>query len=129
MNKKVSLSWRKFFHTSISRSLKNSGMKKTTHCSLRSSIFFSTKFTPNFFTCFISRFKNHSNKIDSKKRLLQYCSSSRKNLKKTNTPLRVVKNPFEYMIPPPTSRFGKTRVPHTIVFESFFNNIISGLQM
>ena len=34
------------------------------------------KTVPN---CFISRFKNHSNKIDLKKGLLQYSSSSLKN--------------------------------------------------
>ena len=48
--------------------------------SLFSQLFFcsATKITPNFFTCFISCFTNHSNKIEFKKHF-------------SNTPLRVVK--------------------------------------
>ena len=49
---------------------------KTTLFLLRSSLLFSTKIIPIFFTLFISRFKNHTNWF--KKGLLQYSSSSRK---------------------------------------------------
>ena len=79
VNKKFR-SLRIFLHTSISRSLENSDMNKKP-LSFRSTllfILFSNKITPNFFTCSISRFKIHSNKIDLKKGLLQYSSSSRK---------------------------------------------------
>ena len=66
-----------FTHQFIALS-KTAVWTKTTLFSLHSSILFSTKTTPNFFTRFISRFKNHSNKIDLKKDF-------------SNTPLRVVK--------------------------------------
>ena len=66
-----------FFHTSISRSLENSDMNK--NHSFRSAFHFSSapKLLINFFTRFISRFKNHYKK-KLKKGLLQYSSSSRK---------------------------------------------------
>ena len=68
--------------------------KKTTLVSLRSSLLFSNQITRNFFTRFISRFKIHSNKIDLKKGLLQYSSSSRKKRQRPNTIqiLWIVKN-------------------------------------
>ena len=66
-----------FSHINFSLSQKQRYEQKPLF-SLRSSLLFSTKITPNFFTRFISRFKNHSNKIDLKKGLLQYSSSSRK---------------------------------------------------
>ena len=56
---------------------------KTTLFSLRSSLFFSTRITQNFFTRFISRFKIHS-KNWLKKGLLQYSSSSRKKHSRTS---------------------------------------------
>ena len=82
---KISLAYRIFYHTSISRSLENSDMsKKPLFAPLF--ILFSNKITPNFFTCFIYCFKIHSNKIDSKKDF-------------SKTPLRVVKTQHPYTIP------------------------------
>ena len=53
-----------FFHTSISRSLENSDMNKKP-LSVRSTLHFvQQKNHSNFFTCFVSRFKIHSNEID-----------------------------------------------------------------
>ena len=53
-----------FSHINFSLSQKQRYEQKTTLFSLRSSLLFSNQITPNFFTCFISRFKIHSNKID-----------------------------------------------------------------
>ena len=84
--KKILLAQRTFFYTSISRSLSKTAVwTKTNLFSHRSLLLFSTKITPNFFTRFISRFKNHSNKIDLKKGLFQYSSSSRKKRQSTKT--------------------------------------------
>ena len=52
-----------FSHINFSLSQKQRYEQKPLF-SLRSSLFFSTKITQNFFTRFISRVKNHSNKID-----------------------------------------------------------------
>ena len=71
---KISLAYRIFFHTSISRSLENSDINNKP-LSFRSTLHFvkQQNHSTNFFTCFISRFRIHS-----KKGLLQYSSSSRK---------------------------------------------------
>ena len=53
-----------FSHINFSLSQKQRYEQKTTLFSLRSSLLFSNQIIPNFFTRFISRFKNHSNKID-----------------------------------------------------------------
>ena len=63
-NKKISLAQRKFFHTSISRSLENSDMNKKP-LSFRFVLqFVQQQNHSKFFTRFNSRFKIHSNKID-----------------------------------------------------------------
>ena len=84
----------KFFTHQFLALSKTAVWTKTTLFSFRSSLLFSTKITPIFFTRFISRFKNHSNKIDLKKGLLQYSSSSRKKRQRPNTIqiLWIVKN-------------------------------------
>ena len=68
----------KIFYLLISRSLKNSGMNKNHSFFAPLSNFVQHQNDSNFFTRFISRFENHSNKIDLKKDV-------------SNTPLRVVK--------------------------------------
>ena len=75
MNKKIRSLRENFFARHFLALSTTAVLTKTTLFSLRSSILLSTKITA--FTPFISRFKNHSKKID-KKGLLQYSSSSRK---------------------------------------------------
>ena len=94
VNKKFRSLRENFFTRQFLALSKTAVWTKTTLFSLHSSLLFSSKITPNFFTRFISRFKNHSTKIDLKKELLQYSSSSRKKTQRPNTIqfLWIVKN-------------------------------------
>ena len=73
---KISLAFRTFSHLNFSLSRKQRYEQKP--LSFRSTLHFVQQQNySKFFTCFIPRFKIHSNKIDLKKGLLQYSSSSR----------------------------------------------------
>ena len=65
VNKKFNLILELFSHLNISLSRKQRYEQKTTLFLIHSSFCSATRSLQIFFTCFISRFKTHSNKIES----------------------------------------------------------------